>query len=133
MNAELVILSGNDYDEIQSLIPYMTEAEKAVVLREYPELLGSVVAAVATGIAAVTTGIIGAVSAKRRQKREAANQKALIAQQNAVVEKEITAQQALINATDRKNKIILFSAIGAGVLVVVVVMKKRSSRKNKKG
>jgi hypothetical protein len=133
MNAELVILSGDENRKIISLLPYMTAEEKIAVVSAYPELLGNPVAAVAAGVAAITTGIVGAVAAKRRAERDAKATAALITQQNAMVDKEVTVQQALINAQERRNKIILFSAIGAGVIIAGIVIKKGSSRsKNRK-
>jgi hypothetical protein len=130
MMAELVILSGEEVEDIASLLPFMTEEEKIAVLSFFPELLGNPVAAVVGGIAAVTTGIIGAVSSKRRADRERAATKALVAAQNETVEKEILAQQALINATKRRNTIILYASIGAGVLATVFIIKK--TKKSKK-
>jgi hypothetical protein len=133
MNAELVILSGDENRKIISLLPYMTAEEKIAVVSAYPELLGSGVAAAVTGIAVVTSGIISAVAAKRSAEREAKAAADTLAKQNAMVDKEVTVQQALINAQERRNKIILFSALGAGVIITAVILKKKSSRsKNRK-
>jgi hypothetical protein len=132
MMAELVILSGEAIEEIAALFPFMTEKEKAYVLSAYPELMGNPVAAVVGGIAAVTTGIIGAVSSKRRADREQAATKALVDAQNKNVEKEILAQQAILDATKRRNTIVMYSSIGAGILALAFILKKTTNKKQRK-
>jgi len=131
MQAELLVLSGEQKDEIISLLPYMSEHEKRVVLSTYPELMGFLPLIVGGLVSLVGSGITAYSSYKSNKNASKVNAE-VEKQRLALQAEQEKAAQILKEAKDRRDASYKQYALIGGIAltgIVMVVILKSNSRK----